>query len=379
MPKKTRIPMRRLHKATGQAAVTLNGKHYYLGPYDSDESVERYEELIADWLKKRGEVRRSPQQEPNQPLGSLSVNELILAYWKFAQSYYVKEGKQTDEVSGIKAAMKPLKRLYGQIPAEKFGPLALEDVRNAMIEKGNSRGYINQNIGRIRRMFRWALSKQLIPAHVVTGLEVVRDLSAERSAARETEPVLPVPNEVVAATLPELPQEIADMVRLQELTGMRPAEVCCIRPGDIDRSADVWQYVPRSHKMKHKGRKRIIFIGPKAQAILAKYLFRDADAPCFPKGDDKAHTTTTYRTAIHRGCKRTWPAPDGLEGEKLKAWHKHHQWNPNQLRHNAATLIRKEHGLEAAQVILGHSQADTTQIYAERDLALAAATMQAVG
>jgi site-specific recombinase XerD len=36
------------------------------------------------------------------------------------------------------------------------------------------------------------------------------------------------------------------------------------------------------------------------------------------------------------------------------------------LRHTFATRVRKEHGLEAAQVLLGHSKADTTQIYAER-------------
>ena len=52
---------------------------------------------------------------------------------------------------------------------------------------------------------------------------------------------------------------------------------------------------------------------------------------------------------------------------------------PNQLRHSAATEIRKQFGLEAAQVTLGHSQADVTQIYAERDLTLAAEVMRKIG
>ncbi len=42
-------------------------------------------------------------------------------------------------------------------------------------------------------------------------------------------------------------------------------------------------------------------------------------------------------------------------------------WSPNQLRHNAATEIRKQFGLDAAQVILGHSEIGVTQIYAEAD------------
>ena len=42
-------------------------------------------------------------------------------------------------------------------------------------------------------------------------------------------------------------------------------------------------------------------------------------------------------------------------------------WAPNQLRHLYATEIRRKYGLEAAQIMLGHSRADVTQIYAERD------------
>jgi site-specific recombinase XerC len=42
-------------------------------------------------------------------------------------------------------------------------------------------------------------------------------------------------------------------------------------------------------------------------------------------------------------------------------------WSPNQLRHTAATIIRERFGLEAAQVILGHSELTVTQVYAEMD------------
>ena len=55
------------------------------------------------------------------------------------------------------------------------------------------------------------------------------------------------------------------------------------------------------------------------------------------------------------------------------------RWSPNQLRHSAGTELRKKFGLEAAQVVLGHSKADVTQIYAERDLAKAAQIAREVG
>jgi integrase len=169
----------------------------------------------------------------------------------------------------------------------------------------------------------------------------------------------------VDTTIPQLPPIVADMVRLQRLAGMRPEEVCMIRPADIDRSGDVWSYVPKTHKMEHKDRQRIIFLGPQAQAILTPYLLRAEDQVCFVpkrKGADE-YSTRSYRDAIHRACDRA----------------KIDHWSPNQLRHAAATEIRKRYGLEGAQVALGHSNANVTQIYAERDTAKAIEIMREVG
>ncbi len=82
-------------------------------------------------------------------------------------------------------------------------------------------------------------------------------------------------------TLPHLSLVVANMVRLQQLTGMRPNEVCIVRPCDVDRSTEVWSYRPTSHKTEHHGRDRVIFIGPQGQAILRPYLLRAGEAHCF--------------------------------------------------------------------------------------------------
>ena len=52
----------------------------------------------------------------------------------------------------------------------------------------------------------------------------------------------------------------------------------------------------------------------------------------------------------------------------IERWRKAHHWHPHQLRHNYATSVRHRHGLEIAQILLGHATADVTQIYAQRDL-----------
>jgi integrase len=91
------------------------------------------------------------------------------------------------------------------------------------------------------------------------------------------------------------------------------------------------------------------------------------------------YDTAGYRRAIDRACDRAFPAPEDSTPEQAYKWKIAHRWAPNRLRHTAATELRKRFGLEAAQVVLGHSMADVTQIYAERDLAKAAAVILEVG
>ena len=54
-------------------------------------------------------------------------------------------------------------------------------------------------------------------------------------------------------------------------------------------------------------------------------------------------------------------------------------WHPNQLRHSAATRLRREFGLDVARAVLGHSTPVVTEVYAELDGAKAAETMGRIG
>ena len=118
-------------------------------------------------------------------------------------SYYVKNGKPTDETHGIRAALRPLKELYGHEPAATIGPRELKNVRQTMIEAGHSRKYINDNVSRIKRAFRWAVENELLPADRLPGLLAVQGLRKGRSQAKESRPVEPVSDddvEIHAAT-----------------------------------------------------------------------------------------------------------------------------------------------------------------------------------
>jgi integrase len=224
----------------------------------------------------------------------------------------------------------------------------------------------------------------------------VNGLRAGKSDAQEGQPVKPVPQAFVNAVLPRVAPQVEAMIRLQELTGMRPGEAVIMRTVDLETTGKVWVYRPAYHKTQHFGKPREIYLGPQAQEIikpwlrtnLEEYLFSPRQARedrfremrakrktkvqpsqvCRKRKKPKKvpgdrWTETSYRRAIRQACIRA-DVP---------------VWGPNQLRHNAATNLRREHGIELARIILGHSTAFTTEIYAEVDKAQAIEVIGKVG
>lgn len=257
MPKKPRkIPSYCHHKASGQAVVRINGRDHYLGLYGSEESHERDHRTIAEHCGS-GNSANASQLVAASRRADLTIVELMAAYFESAKTYYVKNGKPTSEQTSIRLALRPLKAMYGGTPVIEFGPLALEAVRQRMIDSRITRTRINQHIGRIRRMFKWGVSKELVPVAVLQALSTVEGLRRGRSNAKESKPVRPVAWEHVEATLPGLPRQIQAMIQIQHLVGCRPEEITVMRPCDISRrDQEVWEYVPDSHKTEHHNRQR---------------------------------------------------------------------------------------------------------------------------
>ena len=156
-----------------------------------------------------------------------------------------------------------------------------------MIDAGLCRNEVNRRVRIIRRAFKWAASEEMISVSIYQALATVEGLRKGRTEAPDHPPVAAVADEVVNATLPHLPQVVADMVSFQRATGARPGEACSIRPGDVDRSDDVWVYRPASHKTEHFDRPQVIFLGPKAQEILKPYLLRPSDQHCFSPAESE--------------------------------------------------------------------------------------------
>jgi integrase len=225
----------------GRGVVRLNGKDHYLGQAgDWPKSHKKapapiqaaYEGLISRWL---ANGRQFPEDLDTAP----TMNEVMLAYTKFAEVHYHREGKECTHLGMVKDALRVVKELFGRLPAHEFGPKKLKAVQQAMTAKEWSRNYVNEQIGRVKRMFKWATQEELIPGDVWHSLQAVEGLRRGSPGVRETEPVKPVPESFVQVALPFLPAPIRDMIELQQLTGMRPGEVCIMRACDFDMTGTV--------------------------------------------------------------------------------------------------------------------------------------------
>jgi integrase len=401
MRPKNPVPSYLRHQATGQARVVIGGKTYYLGPYNSPESRAEYGRLIGEWSANSATVTPTPAKPATAP-NDAYVSQLRLAYFRHAETYYVKNGLQTSEVDVIRMAMRVLKADYDHTLAKDFGPLALDACRRKLIAQGLARSSVNKLIGVIRMMFKWGASREMIPGSVPAALATLAGLRKGRSAAIEPEPIGPVADDVVEKSLVHMVAPVAAMVRLQALTGMRPGEVVIMRTRDLNTKPAIWEFRPSSFKTEHHEaeRGRVIYIGPQAQDVLRPWLNLDLDSylfnpaqsvaeinaarrderktPLYPshsaryerekkargrRSDRGCYSVTSYRKAIERACdKAEVPV-----------------FTPNQLRHSLATRLRREFGLEATGAVLGHSDLSTSQIYAQKDAALASKVMGKIG
>src|SRR5262245_61715983 len=212
------VPQYLLHRKSGQARIVLRDatghrRHMLLGKYGSPESKAEYARLVEECRLRS----TAPAEAPRA--ADLTENELVLAFIKHAEWHYRgPDGRPTSELVEYRRSLGRAVVLYGHTRAGEFGPLALKAVRQSMIALDWCRGVINQRVGRIVRAFKWAASEELVPVTAYQALRTVSGLSRGRSAARESEPVAPVPAAFVEATLPYLMPPVRAMVRLQLLT-----------------------------------------------------------------------------------------------------------------------------------------------------------------
>jgi integrase len=164
----------------------------------------------------------------------------------------------------------------------------------------------------------------------------------------------------------------------------------------------VWVYSPTEHKTKSRGHDRPICLGPKAQELLGPWLRADPNKPLFSPRESRefydrnrpngGRSTPEQRAAWRKYYRKANRAPASPREREMYSTRSYGNrvaegclkagvpaFRCNRIRHTYATAVRKQFGLEEAQVLLGHKSADVTQVYAERDLTLAARVAAQIG
>jgi integrase len=364
--KDNEVPRLREHRASGRAVVTLSGKDVYCGAWGTPEAEETYRRKVAEWLA-------AGRQLPEEQAGP-TVRDLANAWLAWLEARNRKRGQETTHVERARRVAGEVAALYGSEPAAGFRPTWMRTLAGTWKARGLVTLTTNQYLSTVRQLVKWGVKMELIPAEALVRVQAAGGVSW-RDGFEVPEKVGPVPEDVLAATLAAFStslrgRQVRDLLFLMRHSGMRPAEACSMRAGDIEQSLDVWIYRVASdwNKVEHKGIVRIVPLGSRCREVISPwlerakrindggyYLFRNlAGGPC---------RVNSLRNAVYQACDRARVT----------------RWSPGALRHNYATEVRSKFGIEAARVALGHSDAGTTLIYAERDLTLARKIAEALG
>lgn len=395
-----KLRCRRVKGRRPQAYVWWQGRRLFMGRWRSAAATRNYETFVWKLATRTAEV---------EAVERLSVESLCNRYLAHAEEHYQKRGKPTSRVIVLQSALSLLYRSgFAGDCALEVGPLWLKQFQRWMLDHPAqrwSRETINEYVQAIVGMFRWAVSEELARADQVEALKTVPPVRKNSAAggrrAREGGRVgkEPVDRRVFRLTRRELPRPVRIMVDLQLLTGMRPCEVCGMKPAHVAATSTpgvlAYTVPPEANKLDHHDKPRVIYLGKRAQRLLSLVGPTEPDecyfsprrtevavlnqrraerqTPMWPSHEPEArrerarrnrsrrlaggpqYSTAGYAQVIERACARAF----GLDGDG-RPWVK---WSPNQLRHTRASIVANREKLQVAQEILGHTSILTTMRY----------------
>jgi integrase/recombinase XerD len=203
----------------------------------------------------------------------------------------------------------------------------------------------------LRNFFRFALTQELIAEDPSANLEspkIHRSLP-DYLRLEEVEKLLAQPDD-------QTPIGLRDRAMLEVLysSGLRVSELTGLRVMDLDRSAGYVRCIGKGDK------ERIVPIGKKAMALVDRYL-RDARPKLIRKG---AVSNSPVLFLNRRGGRLSRVGVWKILSAYGRQAGLRVALTPHMLRHSFAThLLERGADLRSVQLMLGHSDISTTQIY----------------
>lgn len=267
-----KIPKYRRQTGRDFAFVEFQGKRNRLpGPYGSQKSKQAYAEFLSEI---------SQEKQPEIITNQMTLLQLCTSFLDWAEiNHTPKEYQHYNRLVSVLGGSK----FFG-IRAVNIGPNIFRQIQQFLIDfrpkqkegyrkppKRWSRQYINKQMDKLKDIFQWAISIELIgPEHLV-ALDTVQPLKKNRTAAPEAKKVKPVDYSPVHRTIEFAGPVIGAMIELQLVTGMRPGNVCRICPAEIiDRHKKIWAFRPIAHKTEWRGVVLSIPLGPQTQSIIRR-------------------------------------------------------------------------------------------------------------
>ena len=122
-----RVPSYRHHKPSGKAVVTISGRDYYLGKFNSRESKAAYDKLIREWT-----AAGQSTSFGHTGGGGVTVAMMLADYMDHCEVHY--PGSANSETVQTRKAIRYMEP-YEDDDAAEFGPAKLKAVRQAMLDK----------------------------------------------------------------------------------------------------------------------------------------------------------------------------------------------------------------------------------------------------
>ena len=154
------------NRKADRAFVELEGRRFYLAEYGSEESRQRFHQLVGEWM----------DNHLNLPIDAehTTIVELIARFWIYAKDHYRKpNGEPTTSLGNYRPCLQVLEEVYGPTSVVDFGPRALKTIRQRLIDKGCCRTYVNKQTNMIRSVLKWRVAEELVPPSVLQALQAV--------------------------------------------------------------------------------------------------------------------------------------------------------------------------------------------------------------
>ena len=263
----------------------------------------------------------------------------------FLDSLYIEKGLSKNTVSSYKNDISSFSSWCDkeQLDRLKITDLNLNNYISNLFSIGLKSSSINRKISSIKHFYLFLLKKKVIknsPADEITTPKQEKYLPTSMSED-EVESLLGSPKSSI-----KIERRDKAMIEILYATGMRISELVNLKLTDIDFNRSVLKVFGKGSK------ERLVPYGEKASEALRIYL-EDRK-----KLDSKDVFLSNRGTRITRGA--FWQRIKiYIKRENLKL-----SISPHTLRHAFAThLLNRGADLRSVQILLGHSDLSTTQIY----------------